>query len=215
MHNSTPQTGEFSFRPDVTQVGEYTLTFTVTDGDQSGDGQVKITVPENDPTNTTGFRGRILDANAAKTGEQVPVVGAEISLLKGALTVVTDSQGYFQFDDVTQVDEILDINPEKASLAPDNSKYAGFREQYTLQPKVLNIEKRPFYLPRLNMQSLTMVIPDQTTLVVNDKLGISLTVPPHTAKNFDGSDFSGSLSISEVPSFWRQLPYRNSWSQAC
>ena len=43
------------------------------------------------------------------------------------------------------------------------------------------------------------VDPNNTTKVDNPSIGVSIIVPPHTAKNSDGTDFIGALSISEVP----------------
>jgi len=84
-------------------------------------------------------------------------------------------------------------------LAPATGDYAGFRESITLIEGVNNVIERPFYLPRIEKDSLTKVEPDTITEVNNARLGMTLTVPPNTAKNADGSDFTGSLSISEVP----------------
>lgn len=58
----------------------------------------------------------------------------------------------------------------------------------------------PFYMPRLAAESLTPVDPNQTTVVTNPTLGVTLTVPPGTAINeADGTPFTGQISISLVP----------------
>jgi len=76
---------------------------------------------------------------------------------------------------------------------------AGFREGIVLVAGVTNVIERPFFLPRIAVESLTTVDPDETTMVVNETLDAALEVPPHTAKDAAGNDFTGQLSISEVP----------------
>lgn len=64
---------------------------------------------------------------------------------------------------------------------------------------VTNVVERPLYLPRLAAESLTPVDPNQT-VVTNPTLGISVTLPAQTAINdADGTEFTGQISISEVP----------------
>jgi len=193
------QSGMFTFSPDTSQAGELTMMFTVADGESSASEEVRITVPAIDPAAATGLRGRVLDANSSSQGQTVPVVGAVITLLNSSLSAVTDQDGYFQIDNIAEVEEILDINTGNANPSSDGSPYAGFREKYTLQENVLNVEARPFYIPRLFIPSMVTVVPSQTTVVTNDEIGVILSVPPNTAKNPDGTDFTGQLSISEVP----------------
>lgn len=53
---------------------------------------------------------------------------------------------------------------------------------------------------RLDPFGTVQVDPDNTTVLENTNLDIALTIPPNTVKNEDGSDYTGPLSISIVPS---------------
>ena len=118
----------------------------------------------------------------------------------------TDSSGNFTLDSIPGGDQILDVDASTANLAPDGSQYASFREAIELIPDVVNNIDRPIFLPRIDGSSSTTVDPANTTVVSNPNLGVSLTVPPNTAKNPDGTDFTGDLSISEVPGGFAPAP---------
>ncbi|HIE56377.1 MAG TPA: hypothetical protein EYP90_14600, partial [Chromatiaceae bacterium] len=186
-------TGRFRFRPE--RPGSHPLTFAVSDGYAADRQTVTITVTAPDANADTTFSGRVLDANAAAEGITTPIAGVIVSFLDTGRSAVTDAQGYFTLTGLPGGDQVLDIDPTTAA-APDGNPYAGFRERYRLAEHAANEEARPFYLPRIAAASLTPVDPTQTTEVQNDNLQITLSVPPHTAKNPDGSDFTGQLSIS-------------------
>ena len=96
-------------------------------------------------------------------------------------------------------DQILDISAATANPAPDGSGYGSFREETTLIAGVTNNVARPFFLPRIAASSLTTVNPNFFTEVTNTDLGVALLVPPGTATDDSGAEFSGELSISLVP----------------
>ena len=126
-------------------------------------------------------------------------VGASISFLNNGTEVFSDQQGYFTLNNLIAGTQVLDIDAQGAVASPEGGPYASFREQFALIAHVENIEERPFFLPRIATESLTQVYPEQETEVSNTSLGVSISIPPHTAKNPDGSDFTGQLSISLVP----------------
>jgi YD repeat-containing protein len=192
-------TGEFRYRPIAEQAGTLVLTFCASDGELLAEQQVTIDIPAPDPAMPTGFRGRVLDANAAVAGLTTPIVNARISFLDTGQEVLTDADGYFTLTDLPHGNQVLDIDPAGADPGPGGAVYAGFREGFPLEAHVLNVVERPFYLPRIDAATLTTVDPEVSTQVHSAELGISLTVAPHTARNPDGSDFTGQLSISPVP----------------
>lgn len=196
-----PVNGIFSFSPASDQNGVYTITFSVTDGVVVSSQTTTITVGDIDPNANTQFRGRLLDSNAFEQGQVVAIRNATVSLLNSdpVQITTTDANGFFAFTNVSVSDQILDLNPATAALAPDGSIYAGFREKIELIPNTNNTIARPFYLPRILAEDQTQVDPSQTTMVMNQSLGVMLAVPPNTAMNEDGTLFTGSLSISEVP----------------
>ncbi len=189
--------GAFSFRPDPSQVGNFDVTFTVSDGVAVDSELVTVTVV--DPGGGTALSGRILDANDAVSGVTTPIVGVTVSLLGTGLSTVSGPSGHFSLPGAPSGKQILDLDVATASPGPGGVFYAGFREALPLIPGVDNVIDRPFYLPRLDNSSRTTVDPTQTTFVTNAALGVTLEVPPASARNPDGSLFVGELTISEVP----------------
>jgi RHS repeat-associated protein len=190
-------TGVFSFRPDGGQVGAFQVTFVASDGSLTDSETITITVPA--AGTTTSFSGRVLDANSAAGGQTVPVVGATISLLGTGSSAMSGSQGLFTLTGIPSGHQVLDIATATAQPGPAGSRYGGFREAIELVGGVENVITRPFFLPRIDEASSTVVDPNATTVVTNPNLGVTLTVPPHTAKYPNGTDFTGALSISLVP----------------
>ncbi len=192
-------TGEFEFTPDLGQVGVLVLIFSVTDGLLTAVATVTIAVEGPVPGQPTSLSGRLLDTNDTVEGRETPVVGAKVSLLGTGFSAFSDGEGRFLLTGIPSGSQILDIDTSQAHRAPDGSPYSGFREEIGIIAGVANVVERPIFLPRIAMESMTEVNPDVTTVVTNPTLGTTMTVPPHTAKNPDGSDFTGELSISEVP----------------
>jgi len=190
-------TGEFSFSPDLSQVGEFELTFSVSDDTSTTSETVTITVDH--ILIVTAFSGRILDANDFENGVTTPVVGATVSLLGTGILAISNANGDFTLSGIPASSHVLDIDSSTAQLAPDGSAYAGFREEIELIAGVDNVVDRPFFLPRIAAESITPTNPNFFTTVTNPTLGVTLTVPPGTAKDENGNDFTGELSISEVP----------------
>ena len=193
------QTGVFSFTPSLGQVGVIALTFIVSDGVLTDSETINITVNGPAPGEVTELTGRILDTNDFVLGTETPVVGATVSLLGTGVSTTSDSNGDFTLTSAPSGSQILDIDSTTADPAPDGSSYAGFREEIELIADVTNVVTRPFFLPRIDSGSLTTVDPGTTTVVNNPTLGATLSIPPNTAKNPNGTDFTGQLSISEVP----------------
>jgi RHS repeat-associated protein len=196
-------TGLLTFTPTALQAGDHMLTFTVSDGILN-DSEIIVIRVEAAPSNgVTALTGRVLDTNAfVQNGTEIPVVGAIVSLFGTncpTCSTTTNSSGQFILSNIPAGERVLDINTASANPAPDGSPYAGFREKVKLISRVDNIVGRPFFLPRIAQESLKTVNPNATTVVNNPALDITLTVPAHTAKGASGTDFTGQLSISEVP----------------
>ncbi len=157
-----------------------------------------ITLDEGLPPGVNQLSGRVTDANDAALGTDTPVVGATVSLLGTAFTTTTDINGNFALTGIDVGAPVLDIDATNANLAPDGSAYASFREEITIEAGA-NVVDRPFFLPRIDASSLTTIDPAQDTVVTNSNINVTLTVLANSAKNPDGTDFTGQLSISEVP----------------
>ena len=175
------------------------LTFTVSDGVLADSETITLTVNGPPAEGVTELTGRILDTNDFVLGRETPVVGATVSLLNTGVLTISDINGDFTLKSAPPASQILDIETSTANLAPDGSTYAGFREEIELIANVTNVVDRPFFLPRIDSGSLTTVDPNATTVVNNPTLGTTMSFPPNTAKNPDGTNFTGQISISEVP----------------
>jgi hypothetical protein len=181
--------GLFTFRPGLEHVGTLELSFQVSDGTATDSETVPITVTGPAPTDPTTLTGQVLDTNDYVAGITTPVVAATVSILGSGVSTTTDLAGDFVLAGVPAGKQVFDIDPSTAWTAPDGSTYAGFREALVLIEHADNVIERPFFLPRIDPAGEAVVDPTQTTIVTNPNLGITMVVPPHTAKNPDGSDF--------------------------
>ena len=192
-------TGLFTFTPSLTQRGVLTVTFIVSDGALTDSETITITTNGPAAGGVTELTGRLLDTNDSVLGVETPVVNATVSLIGTGFSTTSDTAGNFTLSGIPAGSQTLDIDTSTADPAPDGSPYASFREEITLIDGVTNVVERSFFLPRIATASLTIVDPNVTTVVTNPSLNVTLAAPPHTAKNPDGTDFTGQLSISEVP----------------
>ena len=188
-------TGEFVITPDQSQVGEISLTFIVSDGEFSDSELITIDISGG----TSSLTGRVTDANDAANSIDTPVVGATISIIGTCATTTTDATGNFSLSNLPGGLQVFDIDTSTANAAPDGSSYAGFRESLLLAQNAPNDITRPFFLPRIDAASVTTVDPLTTTVVDNPNIDVSIEIPPNTAMGSDGNEFTGEISISEVP----------------
>ena len=199
-NSSLATDGTFRFRPMPDQVADFRVTFTVRDEAGMTDSEmITISVLGAPDNGATALTGQLLDTNDFAQGIERPVVGATVSILGTALSTLSGPDGRFTLSNIPPVNSVLDIDSRNAAPAPDGSAYAGFREQVDLIEQVNNVVERPFFLPRIDASSLAQVDPSATTQVANAGIGVMIEIPPNTARNADGSTFSDSLSITEVP----------------
>ena len=191
-------TGQFRFTPGADQAGSFPLTFSAGDGKSTDSETITINVQPPPPGQVTALSGQLLDTNDFVRGVVTPVVGGTVSLLGAGPAAVSGPDGRFLLSGIPPGSQVLDIDTSTANPAPDGSPYGGFREEITLIEGAANVVDRPFFLPRIDRESLTTVDPNVTTVVTNPTLHVTMAVPPHSAKNPDGTDFTGMLSISLV-----------------
>ena len=191
--------GAFVFAPTAAAVGVHRLTFTARSTTETVAETVTLTVPAADPDAPTRVSGRLLDATALAAGTTLPIAGATVSVLGTALSTVSDADGQFLLSGLAPGDIVLAFDSNTATAAPGGAPYASFRKHFVPVAHVENVIERSVSLPRIALESLTQVVPTRTTVVTNPRLGVTLTVPPNTAFNPDGTPFVGQLSISEVP----------------
>jgi len=150
------------------------------------------------PPQGTFISGQVLDTNAFVNGQTVPIANVAVSFIGEAKVVMSDAQGNFALDNLTAGDKVLDMDASGATPGPGGVTYSSFRENISIASGA-NTITRPFYLPRIDTSSLTTVDPNQTTVVTNPALGITLTVAAGSAMDQNGNLYTGQLSISEVP----------------
>lgn len=148
--------------------------------------------------NTT-VTGRLLDAIAASEGMEIPIVGATVSIQGMETSANTDSFGNFILENTPSGDQVILIDSSTADSAPDGSRYADFRGYIFINHGEVNNVERPYYLTRIDADSITTVKPSKETVVENAGLGVTLTIPRKSAVTEDGKLYKGEISISLIP----------------
>ena len=197
------RTGEFIFRPQRDQVGTHELTFSVFDGKAFSRETVTITVTA-PTTQVTGLTGRVLDTNAmAGSSQEIAISAATVSILLNNISVATartNAQGYFSLASIPDAtSHVLKIDVSTASPGPGGVRYADFIEPLQLIQGVSNVISRPFFLPRIDISSATNVVAGHMTTVSNTNLEVELDIPADAVVNDDGTTFTGSITVSQVP----------------
>ncbi|MCB0013095.1 MAG: VCBS repeat-containing protein, partial [Anaerolineales bacterium] len=188
--------GTFSFTPAFAQVGNHPLTFSVTDGTISAQESITITVPQPEPTDTTGLQGRILDANDAESGIITPLVGATVTNIESGLSATTDGAGFFTLTGLTPGLNHFDF---QGSTAIPAGTYGAYRADKTLIANVINVVNRPIFIMAIDIAGQVTVNPAITTTVNNPNIDTTVVIGPHTVMDEQGNEFDGDISISPVP----------------
>ncbi len=150
----------------------------------------------NSSANTSALKGRVLDANEAAQGVEKPLTGVTVCSLETGTGVKTDANGEFLLSGLPSNESHVQYIGDTA--LPLNS-YASYRAKITLVDDTITEIARPIYLMKKDPGGQVQIDPNQTTTLINSNLGIELTIPPHTVKGDDGEDFTGVMSVSEVP----------------
>ena len=192
-------TGLFTFTPDITQAGaSFNLTFIASDGSLTDSEEITITVNDLPITGTTSLQGQILDANDAENGITTPIVGTIVRNTETGLFSTTNSSGNFTLSGLS--DGVNHFEYDGTSVnAPDSSLYGSYVGMKEIIANVANVIVRPVYLMRVDTTGEAQVDPTSTTVINNTNLNVTLTIPPNTVKDENGNDYTGMLSISEVP----------------
>jgi len=194
--------GVFTFSPSSATPANYTFTFSVKDkAGATSTKTMQVTVNSPPLSTPTSLSGRVLDTTSwAVDQQEVPIVGVTVSIMGTGISSATDQNGYFTLNNIPDGYALIDFATASAAPGPGGSAYAGFREKVGhIIEHANNIIERPFYLPRLDASSITPINNGGTTTVTNPNLDISLTIPANTAKFANGTPFTGTVSISEVP----------------
>ncbi len=192
-------TGLFTFTPDITQAGvSFDLIFIGSNGILTDTETITITVNDLPLSGVTSLQGRILDANDAQLGIITPIVGAIVRSTEKGISATTNSSGHFTLSDLNAGINHFEYDGTTVS-APDGFSYGSYIGMKEIIANVTNKINRPVYLMRIDTAGQVKINPSSTTVLNNPNLNITLTIPPNTVKDENGDDYTGMLSISEVP----------------
>jgi RHS repeat-associated protein len=187
--------GTLKFNPKHEEIGSYEFTVIATDGAAEVSQTVTLDVVA-DPITTTRISGVIQNV------EQQPLAGVKIEL--GALETVTAADGSFTIE--TDQPLTADTLKVKGKEFAGNKVYPSIAEKLPLlleqevYPGYNNIIDRPIYLPALDIAGGKVIDPNKDITVTTEKIpGASVFVEAGSLINQSGQDFTGKLSITEVP----------------
>ncbi len=194
---SVSASGEIRFRPQPTDVGEYTFDLVVSDGGTSARQPVQLSVTP-DSTTTTRIRGQILDV------DQSPLSGMTIELANQS--VLTDSEGRFELD-LGIGPLVTDVLRVRGDLFEGVGNYPFIAEKlhlvlgHSANQGSLNTIERPIYLPQLNSGSTIDPMVDMAVehQLADNEAPVRVDVAAGTLRTQLGTAFTGELSITEVP----------------
>ena len=190
--------GIFKWRPTSSQTGMHKIIFRGNDGLSGISKEITITVNEPAPNTPTGLTGRVIDSNSMAQGIILPIQGVRISVSDSTLIATTDSNGYFTLSNIPS-GRIRASFDSTASTGPKGVKYANFHGMINLTANTLNNTGRAFMLPRIDPDGMAEIERDKMTMVENPNLGVSVEVAANSVQNPDGTSFTGTLSLSDVP----------------
>ena len=181
-------------RPSLTDVGSYTFDVIASDGKLNSRTQVVVNVLP-DAVATTRVSGQVLDV------DQMPLAAMQIEL--AGIVTMTNAEGHFVIDAGSRplVSNTIRV---RGDLFGDGTTYPFIAEKVPfllgrdVSTGVINQIDRPIYLPKLNPG--TPIVPTQDMIVSTPFVeGASLAVKAGTLVTRQGTPFTGSLSITEVP----------------
>jgi hypothetical protein len=127
------QSGLFTYRPSLTDVGSRNLTFGVSDGRLTSSQSVTLTVIEDSDVTSTQLSGRVLDEVTS-----APIPGAIIMV--GDVLVRSDSQGNFFLENLNPSEARIWVNVDQQTAPDSNGNlYGATQVLASLVPDSLNV----------------------------------------------------------------------------
>ncbi len=192
--------GLLEIRPEPDQVGSVQFTVQVSDGAETATQIVQVNVNV-DPVTTTRISGQVLATTSA------PVGGITVNI--GTATVQTDAEGRFTLEAPAGgfTSDALDVHGEEFS-GPAVFPFIAeklpllFERGRDLFDGVNNVIDRPIFLPALDVAGGSVIDPNVEVTVEQEIAPgemATVVVAAGTLKDQQGGDFTGTLSITEVP----------------
>jgi hypothetical protein len=188
------QTGLFTFTPDAGQVGTLPLTVQVNDGIFTVSEAITITVTGAPPGGVTSLTGRIDDTS------QHPLANVAVTLKGTALSTTTDAQGVFTLTGIAGAQTGRQVLLADGRTA---GNFAVLAAPVDVIPNVTTVLSQPLTIPPIDMSTAVTVNPAATTVLSSAATGVTVTIAPNSAKNPDGTPYTGSLTLSPVPEYGR------------
>ncbi|MCB9940713.1 MAG: hypothetical protein H6823_20945 [Planctomycetaceae bacterium] len=190
--------GLLEFMPKPDQLGTYTFDIVASDGALESRRTVTLNVVA-DPITTTRISGKVLQVNGQ------PLAGMQVEL--GAVQGITMADGSFLLDlgNGPIVSETIKVRGE---LFTGPQAYPFIAEklplvlEHDIYPSVNNVIDRPIYLPALDVAGGKIIDPMRDTMVRQEVAPGEMAevfVAAGTLMNQQGTPFTGTLSITEVP----------------
>lgn len=189
---------ELSITPGPGDEGTYAFLIEASDGIEAGQQQVALTVPT-DADSTTRVSGVVLDVDGS------PIPGIRIDL--GSKVVTTDDDGRFELsDEGGEFDsDTLRIHGEDFA-GPQSYPFVAEKLDLMFNRPLFdgaqNEIARPIFLPKLDVANGTEIDPNADTTVSQEIAPgdmAAVFIASGSAKDQSGNDFTGVLSITEVP----------------
>lgn len=188
--------GTLEFHPSPAQVGEYQFEVLVSDGRHTTSRLVNLSVVP-DANTATRISGRLLRT------DEFPLAGVVIEV--GGVQTLTQADGSFQLDlgAGPVVAETLKVRGETL-VGPVGYPFLAEKLRLLLEHDVFahvdNVIGRPIYLPALDVAHGAVIDPLHDVLVDTSTLPeATVLVRAGTLMNLQGTPFTGTLSITEVP----------------
>lgn len=187
---------ELRFSPLAGQQGSYLVEVIASDGALTSRRQFNLNVVA-DPVSSTRVSGVV------QTSLLEPLAGVPVSV--GNVETITAADGSFllDFGDNALPSDTILIRADELTgpqTYPFLAEKLGEVFGHEVNAGVNNIISRPIYLPALDMENAVTVDPSRDMTITNPELpGVSLFVAAGTARNEDGSPFTGQISITRVP----------------
>ena len=151
-------------------------------------------MPNPPPGGTTGVRGRIYNLN------QSPLGNVKVTLKATGQSTLSGNDGFFTLTGLPSGKQELIVNGREANLGV----FAILAVSVNLIDGVLNNLASPITLPDVDVEAEVQVSQTFNTIVTNPNLpGVELTILAGSARNPDGTPFTGKLSVNPVPDYGR------------
>ncbi len=188
--------GRLVFTPTPAEVGTYDFLVTASDGKDQVSQPVTLRVTA-DPLTTTRLSGVIQNTS------QQPLAGVALTVGAAQTTTAADGSFLFDFGANPPPDDRLKVHGEGltgTAAYPFIAEKLALLLNHDVFTGVNNVIERPIFLPPLDIANGKKIDPNNDTTVTTAAIpGAAVFVAKGTLKDRQGNPFTGTLSITRVP----------------